>query len=76
MLGTVILADEKGLVSYRLACTWSNEQYNILDFIIEFSIQSRTYFHPKTLKSEQKKPWFNPWLNILLLGQSIVDARW
>ena len=32
------------------------------------------FFHPKNLKSENNKPWFKPWFNILLHTKSIVCA--
>ena len=32
------------------------------------------FFHPKNLKSENNKPWFKPWFNILMHTQSIVCA--
>ena len=32
------------------------------------------FFHPKNLKSENNKPWFKPWFDILLHTQSIVCA--
>ena len=31
-------------------------------------------FHPKSLKSENNNPWFQPWFNILLQTQLIVST--
>ena len=83
-----ILANgKKELVSGSLACkpskTWNLKQNSELDCNPEFSSQSIMYFHSKNVKSERKKPWFEPKIQqtavflvwAMIWYQSILDTR-
>ena len=48
-----------------------NIEYSKQDFSSEFSIQSKMYLHPKSLKNERNSPLFKPWFDKLPCSHKI-----